>query len=197
MNYQRSLREAVAARKERRLADQVYTSSYLKVDSGHCTYCGAASDCFDHVPSLSWVSSLGTAYFMEKDTPLLLVSACNECNLILGSVGLFDMDERLAYVAGELRCRYRKVIGIPGPLSEVVLLRIAFADQSYSPPSFDVSEPQDTHGGNDEGELERKYMGGPIEVGDPVTPKIRAKYRKKSSVVFDTLYAAQLAKQKQ
>lgn len=95
------------------MLDAAYTHIYSEVEIDHCAYCGDVKECLDHVPALTWVGSMGTDHFRSSGTPFLLVPACLECNALLGSVGLFDMDERKAFISGALRDRYRQVLSAP------------------------------------------------------------------------------------
>lgn len=132
---------------------RIYNRLYTKCVSDYCAYCGDGQDVYDHVPALTWVGSLGTEYFRQKGIPLLLIPACSECNLLLGAVGLFEIDERRAYVSGALKDRYRSLLQYNGDCTtlniqkNVAISRIRFADSDYDLTSYvsvlDLSDETD------------------------------------------------------
>jgi hypothetical protein len=41
------------------------------------------------------------------------VAACSECNGLLGSIALFSIYDRAAYLEDKLNCKYSKILNIP------------------------------------------------------------------------------------
>lgn len=136
--------------KPRANLERVYGPLYTKVDSTYCSYCGDHADVLDHVPPLTWVGSMGTEYFRSKEIPLLLMPACAECNGLLGSIGIFDMEERRAFISAELKSRYRSLltaVGIVDRSTEIrrsiVASRIAFANSNFDIAAYNLSDATD------------------------------------------------------
>lgn len=121
------------AQKNRRTLERVYNKLYKPVDVWFCLYCGVEANVMDHVPPLSWIGALGSEFFIEKGTPLLLVPSCQECNAILGSFGLFNVNERRAYVASALYERYSSLIKRNGTNALFHSKRLQFAWQGDVP----------------------------------------------------------------
>lgn len=61
----------------------------LERDSYVCVYCLGEADCVDHVIPFCW---------SQCDSPDNLVSCCNECNQIAGSLIFDDFDLKSEYI---------------------------------------------------------------------------------------------------
>ena len=68
------------------------------LDYHTCFYCGEQNSCQDHVPPLSWARKNDLT-----DVLLLLISACLECNFILGKNHFPTLPKRVAFVKEWLR----------------------------------------------------------------------------------------------
>lgn len=74
-----------------------------------CIYCGAPSDCRDHVIPVAYLS-LARGYDPEKQW---IVPACNNCNLLAGPYIAFSIAEKAQYILGRFRCKYKKLLKHP------------------------------------------------------------------------------------
>ena len=71
---------------------------HLETPAG-CRYCGSidgVSD--DHVPALARVYRHGPEYFEARGIDLVIVPVCWRCNILLGSLDLDQVNERMAYL---------------------------------------------------------------------------------------------------
>lgn len=75
-----------------------------------CTYCGLRAETQDHVPPLVWVHSLGSEFFNNAKTLLLIVPACLECNITLSNYRLFTIKERTRYLLGRYTKKYKRFL---------------------------------------------------------------------------------------
>jgi hypothetical protein len=170
--------------RSRQTLDAIYTHLYSEIDVDYCCYCGDAKECLDHVPALTWVGSLGTEYFKDISVSLTLVPSCAECNALLGSVCIFEMDERKAFISGALKSRYKDILNMPvwgqeinelaldlkrsiqdkQRLQRILILRIKFADACFLEKTGRDVEPGalKTDGSNapDESDSEHHFYDG-------------------------------------
>lgn len=75
-----------------------------------CYYCSDKSDTIDHVPPLSISYSYGAEELELRGAELLKVSACRECNVLLGNRSLLTLEERGVYLYRTLVARYTRVL---------------------------------------------------------------------------------------
>jgi len=75
-----------------------------------CYYCGDMASVIDHVPAIAVAYSYGRDYFDQKNIPLITVSACRECNGILGSRPINTLNKRVKFVYETLIKRYERYL---------------------------------------------------------------------------------------
>ena len=94
--------------------EKVYNQAYEFLSyEEKCMYCGVPSECIDHVPPISWVNSLGTHYFREKNIHLYFIYACLECNSKLHDKSLFTIVDRKVYLVDAYNKKYKKLLKLP------------------------------------------------------------------------------------
>ena len=77
-----------------------------------CYYCGDLATTIDHCPAISVAYEYGRDYFDEKRVPLITVSACRECNFILGARTLNTLSKRTKFVYDTLVRRYERYLNM-------------------------------------------------------------------------------------
>jgi hypothetical protein len=77
-----------------------------------CVYCGIPASTIDHVPPQSVRPSL-VELGLTNRFPFLEVSACRECNSLLGARALWTIAVRKAFIKKALRRRYKRFLAIP------------------------------------------------------------------------------------
>ena len=79
-----------------------------------CYYCCLnPADTMDHCPPISIDYSYGAEALHDRGVKLLKVSACRECNSILGDQNLLFLQKRVRYVYDKLLIRYKKQLYAP------------------------------------------------------------------------------------
>lgn len=78
-----------------------------------CIYCGEAPGEIDHVPAISWLYALGSAYFEERGYPIITVPACRRCNGWLSDQPYHTIRQRKGYVASRMRQIFDKIMASP------------------------------------------------------------------------------------
>lgn len=79
-----------------------------------CRYCGDRADTIDHVPPLSYVSTVGIQRAREVVGWLRLVDSCGACNGYLGSMHLLTLSDRLAHLKKVYSTKRSKLRVAPG-----------------------------------------------------------------------------------
>ena len=75
-----------------------------------CYYCGDQGDTIDHVPAISIAYSIGPDRLESMGVSLIKVTACRECNALLGDLPLNTLDERVVYLYDKFQTRYKKYL---------------------------------------------------------------------------------------
>jgi hypothetical protein len=78
-----------------RWADFLYREEGL--DSDPCIYCGSASECWDHIPPIHFITRL-LQLDITIDNKLRKVRACSECNLLLAGFILTTIPARKRFL---------------------------------------------------------------------------------------------------
>lgn len=79
-----------------------------------CTYCGDIPDTVDHVPPVSARKHLMDLDPRTDRSGWITVPACGECNCqILRDLAYWTLEERVKYVAQELKRKYKKLRKVP------------------------------------------------------------------------------------
>jgi hypothetical protein len=99
----------VANARARKRTEAVFSCRYVNDQSNECRYCGAPAETRDHVPPLRYAA----AQIAEKHGPWRLVSACAECNSLLGARPLLTITDRRRFLLGKYRERFAKLLAGP------------------------------------------------------------------------------------
>lgn len=75
-----------------------------------CIYCGDLRQTADHIPA---VSSGQWIHAHHPEVEFVVVPACKECNLLLGNLALWNVQERAAYLCEQIRARYAPELRVP------------------------------------------------------------------------------------
>jgi hypothetical protein len=90
---------------------------------GVCTYCGAGSECIDHVVPVSWFHKTGVRNEGTRYKGIRTFS-CNNCNKVLGNRYFESFKDRCQWVEDHYRTSYRKIARLdPWDESELASLR--------------------------------------------------------------------------
>ncbi len=74
-----------------------------------CTYCGATSECREHVIPVCYLS-LSRNYDPRKSW---IVPSCNSCNSLAGAFIAFSIPEKARYITTKFKNKYRKFLKQP------------------------------------------------------------------------------------
>jgi hypothetical protein len=80
---------------------------------GFCAYCGERCSGWDHVPALSEVEARGRSFFEDAGITLWLIQACRDCNVTLGSLPLYTINQRRKHISLRLQSRHSKLLLMP------------------------------------------------------------------------------------
>jgi|13_taG_2_1085334.scaffolds.fasta_scaffold07728_8 hypothetical protein len=78
---------------------------------GDCTYCGVPACVLDHIPPISWTALVKEE--AKKELSFYKVPSCVECNSALGNLRLLSVIERVQYIKGWLKKKYKKPLRMP------------------------------------------------------------------------------------
>ena len=74
-----------------------------------CVYCGFPADTIDHIPPQSMRAKLFELGLQDR-WPYFEVSACHECNSLLGAIELLTVVERREYLKDKFIKRYKHIL---------------------------------------------------------------------------------------
>ncbi len=86
---------------------------YKDRTSSICYYCGELPQSVDHCPAIAEVDRKGIEYFKKERIPLILISACYECNQILSDHSIHTLSARKLFIKKALLKKYKKILAMP------------------------------------------------------------------------------------
>jgi len=78
-----------------------------------CCYCGDRAETLDHIPPLDVVYHKGLDYFEIRGIQLVTVSACKNCNSILGSKAIYTVQHRVLELYKVMLKKHEKLLKMP------------------------------------------------------------------------------------
>lgn len=89
--------------------EKKYMIGFREENKYVCIYCGASSECRDHVIPVCYLS-LGRNYDPAKEW---IVPACNSCNHMAGAFIAFSIPEKAKYILKKFKKKYGKFLRQP------------------------------------------------------------------------------------